>query len=138
MAVPASKISSDTELERARKNRDSRRQMLRIAEQNLSALQTGSRAEELQAAQAEVERLEAVVRHSDEPHGIVVDRVLEVISLPPEDMESTPGGIGSTRADFILGLGRHRGRLIIILDLATVLVERDFLQAKFRRERALQ
>ena len=79
-----------------------------------------------------------IVRHLEEPHGIIVDRVLEVISLPPEDMENTPGGIGSTRADFILGLGRHRGRLIIILDLATVLAERDFLQAKFRRERALQ
>jgi purine-binding chemotaxis protein CheW len=79
-----------------------------------------------------------IVRHADDQHGIVVDRVLEVISLPPEDMESTPGGIGSTRADFILGLGRHRGRLIIILDLATVLAERDFLDARFRRERVLQ
>ncbi len=77
-----------------------------------------------------------IVRHSDEPHGIVVDRVLEVISLPPEEMENTPGGIGSTRADFILGLGRDRRRLIIILDLATVLAERDFLLPKFRRERA--
>jgi purine-binding chemotaxis protein CheW len=79
-----------------------------------------------------------IVRHSDEPHGIVVDRVLEVISLPPEDMENTPGGIGSMRADFILGLGRHRRRLIIILDLTTVLAERDFLQSKFRKERVLQ
>ena len=79
-----------------------------------------------------------IVRHEDEPHGIVVDRVLEVISMPPEDMESTPGGIGSTRADFILGLGRHRDRLIIILDLTTVLAERDFLLPKFRKERALQ
>ncbi len=77
-----------------------------------------------------------IVRHLDEPHGIVVDRVLEVISLPPEEMENTPGGIGSTRADFILGLGRDRRRLIIILDLATVLAERDFLLSKFRRERA--
>ncbi|NVB42180.1 chemotaxis protein CheW [Pseudenhygromyxa sp. WMMC2535] len=79
-----------------------------------------------------------IVRHHDEPHGIVVERVLEVISLPPEDMENTPGGIGSTRADFILGLGRHRRRLIIILDLNTVLAERDFLLPKFRRERAVQ
>ena len=78
-----------------------------------------------------------IVRLGDDQHGIVVDRVREVISLPPEDMENTPGGIGSTRADFILGLGRHRGRLIIILDLGTVLAERDFLQAKFRRERAI-
>ncbi len=76
-----------------------------------------------------------IVRHDDEPHGIVVERVLEVISLPPEDMEMTPGGIGSTRADFIRGLGRDRQRLIIILDLGTVLAERDFLQSKFRRER---
>jgi len=79
-----------------------------------------------------------IVRHDDEPHGIVVDRVLEVISLAPEDTESTPGGIGSTRADFIRGLGRHRRRLIIILDLATVLAERDFLLPKFRRERLAQ
>jgi len=78
-----------------------------------------------------------IVRHQDEPHGIIVERVLEVISLPPEDMENTPGGIGSTRADFILGLGRHRRRLIIILDLNTVLAERDFLLPKFRRERAV-
>lgn len=76
-----------------------------------------------------------IVRHRDEPHGIIVERVLEVISLPPEDMETTPGGIGSTRADFILGLGRQDRRLIIILDLNTVLAERDFLLAKFRRER---
>ena len=79
-----------------------------------------------------------IVRHEDEPHGIIVDRVLEVISLPPEDMEGTPGGIGSTRADFILGLGRHRGRLIIVLDLHTVLAERDFLAGRFRRERQAQ
>lgn len=78
-----------------------------------------------------------IVRHQDEPHGIVVERVLEVISLPPEDMESTPGGIGSTRADFILGLGRHRRRLIIILDLGTVLAERDFLVGRYRRERGV-
>ncbi len=62
-----------------------------------------------------------IVRHNGEPHAIVVDEVEHVVSLPPEAMEETPGGIGSARADFVAALGRHEGQLTIILDLNQVL-----------------
>jgi hypothetical protein len=35
-------------------------------------------------------------------------------------------------------VGKLDNRLIIILDLTTVLAERDFLHSKFRKERVLQ
>ena len=76
-----------------------------------------------------------IVRHEDDSYGLVVDRVLEVISLPPEDMEETPGGIGSTRADFIAAIGRRKDELIIVLDIDTVLDEREFILPAYRRER---
>ncbi len=73
-----------------------------------------------------------IVNHEDELFGMVVDEVHEVISLPPEDLEDAPGGIGTTRADFIRALGRHRRNIIIILNLSTVLDRRDFVQSSFR------
>jgi purine-binding chemotaxis protein CheW len=75
-----------------------------------------------------------IVKLGDELYGLVVDQVMEVVPIPPEDLEDAPGGIGSTRAEFILALGRNDGQIIIILDLDTVIDDADFVQAKFRTE----
>jgi len=77
-----------------------------------------------------------IVNHRGELYGLVVDEVLEVASIPPEDLEEAPGGIGSTRAEFILALGRRARQLYIILDLSTVLDVRDFVILRHRPRRA--
>ena len=78
-----------------------------------------------------------IVNLRDESYGLVVDEVHEVVSIPPEDLEEAPGGIGSTRAEYILALGRQRRKLIIILDLGTVLDARDFVLPRYRMRRGV-
>jgi purine-binding chemotaxis protein CheW len=73
-----------------------------------------------------------IVRHAEESYGLLVDEVMEVISIPPERLEDAPGGIGSTRADYILALGRHDGGLVIVLNLATVADPAQFVLEQFR------
>lgn len=77
-----------------------------------------------------------IVDYRDEMHGLVVDRVHEVVSIAPEELEDAPGGIGRTRADFIEALGRVGKALVIVLDLDTVLDAREFVQARYRQEAA--
>ncbi|MEZ4451041.1 MAG: chemotaxis protein CheW [Nannocystaceae bacterium] len=69
-----------------------------------------------------------IVTLDDEPYGLLVHEVLEVVRIPPEAMEERPGGISGRRADYIRGLGRHRGEIIILLNLAEVLDARDFVK----------
>ncbi len=76
-----------------------------------------------------------IVNHRSELYGLVVDEVFEVASIPPEDLEEAPGGIGSTRAEYILALGRRERQLYIILDLSTVLDVRDFVLPHHRLRR---
>lgn len=76
-----------------------------------------------------------IVNHRGDLYGLVIDEVLEVLSIPPEDLEEAPGGIGSTRAEYILALGRQGRQLIIILDLSTVLNANDFVEPKYRLRR---
>lgn len=75
-----------------------------------------------------------IVRHAGDLYGLVVDEVTEVIPLPPEDLEDAPGGIGSTRAEFIRALGRHEGEIIIVLNLDTVVDARQFVLERYRSE----
>ncbi|MBK8264123.1 MAG: chemotaxis protein CheW [Nannocystis sp.] len=76
-----------------------------------------------------------IVSFQGEPYGLLVHQVLEVVRIPPESMEERPGGISGRRAEYIRGLARHRGALIIILNLPEVLDPRDFLRLGADEER---
>jgi purine-binding chemotaxis protein CheW len=90
-----------------------------------------------------------IVNHNDEPYGLVVDAVIDVIRIPPDKMEEKPGGITGARAEFIRGLGRRKASagttkgpggadiksseepedlIVIILNLATLLDPKDFVR----------
>lgn len=73
-----------------------------------------------------------IVNFNEEPYGMVVDEVIDVIRIPPEAMEEKPGGITGQRAEFIRALGRHgpdHARVIvIILNLAALLDAKDFIK----------
>ncbi len=54
--------------------------------------------------------------------GILVDRVLEVLSIDPGQIEPPPAlgdAVGDTR--FVRGVGKANGRVIFLLDIAAVL-----------------
>lgn len=53
--------------------------------------------------------------------GVVVDAVSEVLEIPPEDIEPPPSFGARVAAEFIAGMGKVRGRFVILLDVARVL-----------------
>lgn len=59
----------------------------------------------------------------DERHvlGVIVDAVNEVLDIPAGDIEPPPGFGAQIRADFLHGMGKVRGRFVILLDLGRAL-----------------
>ena len=53
--------------------------------------------------------------------GVVVDAVSEVIDIHPGDIEPAPSFGAQIRSDFISGMGKVRGKFVILLDVDHVL-----------------
>ncbi|WP_164964044.1 chemotaxis protein CheW [Rubrivivax sp. JA1026] len=53
--------------------------------------------------------------------GVVVDAVSEVLEIPPEEIEPAPTFGARVATEFIAGMGKVRGRFVILLDVARVL-----------------
>lgn len=85
-----------------------------------------------QCAKERVARV-LIVRHAGEQTGLLVDEVIGVMSIAPENLEEAPGALAGARGDFIRALARWEGRIIIILDLGTLLDPNDFLAPGVRR-----
>lgn len=72
-----------------------------------------------------------IVQLNEEPYGLIVDAVRDVIRIPPDQIEEKPGGITGARAEYIKGLGRASkeddAEIVIILNLATLLEPKDFV-----------
>jgi purine-binding chemotaxis protein CheW len=62
-----------------------------------------------------------VCQHRGPPVAVLVDRVSQVVRLPPSAIEARPQGIGGAEPGTIAGIGRERDRLYIILDPAALL-----------------
>ncbi|KUG05101.1 positive regulator of chea protein activity (chew) [hydrocarbon metagenome] len=62
-----------------------------------------------------------VVEVEGQTVGIIVDEVSEVLRLPVDGIEPPPGLIGSISEEFITGVGKHDGRLLILLDMNKIL-----------------
>jgi purine-binding chemotaxis protein CheW len=61
--------------------------------------------------------------------GVLADAVCEVIDLPPADLLPTPGFGVAVRADYLLGLGKVRDRLVLVLDTRRLLSAEELLAA---------
>jgi purine-binding chemotaxis protein CheW len=58
--------------------------------------------------------------------GILVDEVLEVLSIGPDQIEARPDfGTDAVNTDFILGIGKAEKRVIFLLDIGKVLSATD-------------
>jgi purine-binding chemotaxis protein CheW len=55
------------------------------------------------------------------PHGIVVDSVTGVVRLGEDDIEPPPSVIGGVDAEYLEGVGRVSGRLLILFNTGRVL-----------------
>jgi purine-binding chemotaxis protein CheW len=66
-----------------------------------------------------------VVDAGEGEKGIMVDRVSEVMNIAGEDIEDTPSFGVNVDTDFILGMGKARGRVTILLDVGKVLAQVD-------------
>ena len=57
--------------------------------------------------------------------GVVVDAVNEVLEIAPADIEPPPSFGARIRSDFIAGVGKVRGKFVILLDVDRVLTLDD-------------
>jgi purine-binding chemotaxis protein CheW len=67
-----------------------------------------------------------VVEHRGRLAGMIVDSASEVIKIPDTEVESAPTMMRDGGLDCVTGLGKYKGRLIILLDIGKVLSVREF------------
>ncbi len=59
------------------------------------------------------------------PIGVMVDSVMEVLTLPKKDIESNLDNLSTNRSEAVLGVAKHDKDLIILLDLMKVVAKKD-------------
>lgn len=66
-----------------------------------------------------------VVDIAESSMGILVDTVSEVLDIPQESIEPPPSFGSSINTEFILGMGKIKGKVKILLDINKVLSTKD-------------
>lgn len=61
-----------------------------------------------------------VIRNNNSFSGLLVDEVTQVVQVPLDDVEAAPTVLDGIDRDFVSGLGRSNGQLIIILNLENI------------------
>jgi len=62
-----------------------------------------------------------VVEHGGRLSGLIVDSASEVIKIPAAEIEPSPATLQEGGLHCVTGLGKYRGRLIVLLDMAKLL-----------------
>ena len=66
-----------------------------------------------------------IIVQDKHPVGVMVDAVMEVLTLPKKDIESNPDSLITDKSQAILGVAKHDKDLIIMLDLMKVASKSD-------------
>ncbi len=61
-----------------------------------------------------------VIRNNESFSGLLVDEVIQVVRMKKESVEPAPAVLEGIDRDFVFGIGRTEGRLLIILNLESV------------------
>ena len=61
-----------------------------------------------------------IIVQDKHPIGVMVDSVMEVLTLPKEDIETNPDSLIVDKSEAVLGVAKHDKDLIILLDLMKV------------------
>jgi purine-binding chemotaxis protein CheW len=59
--------------------------------------------------------------------GIIVDEVKEVVTLENADIEKTAYDSKDDKTSYINGIGKHDGELISLLEISSVITEKEFV-----------
>jgi len=62
-----------------------------------------------------------VCHRDDRSAGFLVDGITQVVRLPARSIEPPPAVLSGLDRDMVEGVGRHQGRMMILLDLESVL-----------------
>jgi purine-binding chemotaxis protein CheW len=62
-----------------------------------------------------------VVEHNGRLAGLIVDSASEVLKIPASDVEASPTSLQEGRTNCVTGLGKYKGRLIVLLDMTRLL-----------------
>jgi purine-binding chemotaxis protein CheW len=62
-----------------------------------------------------------VVVQDKHPIGVIVDSVIEVLTLQKKDIETDPESLLTDRSDGVIGIAKHDKDLIVLLDIIKVL-----------------
>ncbi len=55
------------------------------------------------------------------PIGVIVDSVIDVLTLQKKDIETSPESLVTDREDGVIGIAKHNNDLIVLLDLIKIL-----------------
>ena len=53
--------------------------------------------------------------------GLIVDAASEVLKIPPGEVEASPNVFEEGELNYVTGVGKLKGRLIILIDLTKIL-----------------
>ena len=62
-----------------------------------------------------------VVEHNGRLSGLIVDSASEVLKIPASDVEASPAALQDGGLNCVTGLGKYKGRLIVLLDMTKLL-----------------
>lgn len=79
----------------------------------------------LEATEQTEETCTIVVHANGIDIGIIVDKVSEVLDIADQDIENTPSFGSEAQTDYILGLGKTKGRVSLLLDIDHVLARQE-------------
>src|SRR5262249_40269023 len=72
-----------------------------------------------------------VIEHEGHLAGLIVDSASEVLKIPAADVEPSPAALQEGGSNWVTGMAKYGGRLIVLLDIAGVL---DFKKADAVKE----
>jgi purine-binding chemotaxis protein CheW len=62
-----------------------------------------------------------VIEHNGRLAGLIVDSASEVLKIPASDVEESPTSLQEGGSNCVTGLGKYKGRLIVLLDMAKLM-----------------
>jgi purine-binding chemotaxis protein CheW len=71
-----------------------------------------------------------VIVQDKHPIGVIVDSVIEVLTLQKKDIETGPESLITRRSDGVIGVAKHDKDLIVLLDILKVLSKDDLGEMK--------
>jgi purine-binding chemotaxis protein CheW len=75
------------------------------------------------------------VEHSGRLAGLIVDSASEVVKIPSEDVEAPPAVFQEGGLNCVTGLGKVKGRLIVLLDMTKLLAPASLLHDSGKAEK---